>query len=225
MAQAIGATLTKAFAIAISVIPLVGLIVFVTAKGGRAKGAAYTSGWFLSLWLATFALSWIGTAALSGSDGKPSTGVALLQGGLGVIFFAISVWFIANRPKDPSQVKQPGWMTAVDSTSAVVAFGIGAFGVVVNGKNLPLILSAAVDFSLANLRVGQLVVVVTIFAFTGTMLAMLPLVYALIRPQSSAKLLDEMRTWLIAHNAPIMAAIFALMGVSFLGQAISAFGS
>ena len=115
-------------------------------------------------------------------------------------------------------------MTAVDSTSAVVAFGIGAFGVVVNGKNLPLIVSAAVDFSLANLRVGQLVVVVTIFAFTGTMLAMLPLVYALIRPQSSAKLLNEMRTWLIAHNAPIMAAIFALMGVSFFGQAISAFG-
>ena len=224
MAQAIGTTLTKAFAIAISVIPLVGLIVFVTAKGGRAKGAAYTSGWFLSLWLATFALSWIGTAALSGSDGKPSTGVALLQVGLGVIFFAISVWFIANRPKAPSQVKQPGWMTAVDSTSAVVAFGIGAFGVVVNGKNLPLIVSAAVDFSLANLRVGQLAVVVTIFAFTGTMLAMLPLVYALIRPQSSAKLLDEMRTWLIVHNAPIMAAIFALMGVSFLGQAISAFG-
>ena len=225
MLPAIGETLTAATAIAISILPIVGLIVFVTSKGGRIKGAAYALGWFLSLWVATFALAWIGNATTSGSDGgDPSIWAVLLQAGLGVIFLLMGVFTFIKRPKDPSQVKEPKWMAAVDSTSAIIAFGFGALLVVANGKNLPLIVLAAVDFSQANLSTLQLAVVVTVFALIGSSLMFFPTVLALVSPKASAKFLDEMRTWLIIHEAPILAIIFVLMGVSFLGKAISALG-
>ncbi len=225
MLQAIGETLTAATAIAISILPIVGLIVFVTSKGGRIKGAAFALGWFLSLWVATFLLAWLGNAAMSASNGGDSpTWAVLLQAGLGMLFLVMGVLTFTRRPKDPLQVKEPKWMVAVDSSSAIVAFGVGALLVVANGKNLPLIVLAAVDYSQANLSVVQLAIVVTVFALIGASLMFVPTVIALVAPNSSAKVLDEMRTWLIVHEAPILAIIFVLMGVSFLGKAISALG-
>ncbi len=225
MIQAIGETLAAGTAIAISILPIVGLIVFVTSKGGRIKGTAYALGWFLSLWVATFLLAWIGNATTSGSNGgDPSAWAVLLQAGLGVVFLLMGVLTFIKRPKDPSHVKEPKWMAAVDSTSAIVAFGFGALLVVANGKNLPLIVLAAVDFTQANLSTLQLGGAVTVFALIGSSLMFVPTVLALVAPKSSAKFLDEMRTWLMVHDAPILAVIFLMMGVSFLGKAISALG-
>ena len=54
--QTIGDTFTIIAGVMISPIPMAGLIVVLTSKGGRTKSIVFSTGFFSALWLATF--SW-----------------------------------------------------------------------------------------------------------------------------------------------------------------------
>jgi Sap, sulfolipid-1-addressing protein len=180
-------------------------------------------GFFAALWLPTFLLAWTGkhTIAASTGSGASSAWSALIHAVLGVILLVVAIVAFRNHLRHRSMGTEPGWMKTLDSASMLVVFALGGI-ITLNPKNVPLLISAAVDYAEASLSTVQLAIVVTVFAFVGSLLIFLPIVLVHLARKSSAKLFHKTRPWLVAHNAILLAAICFLAAVAMLGRAFSA---
>ena len=221
--QAVRDTLPIITAVMISPIPVAGLIVVLTSKKGAAKSIAYGMGFFVALWLPTFLLAWTGkqTIALSASSGASSTWSTLIHGGMGLILLVVAILAFRNHLRRASPATEPRWMKTLDSASMLMVFALGGL-IVLNPKNVPLLISAAVDYAQASLSTVQLAIVVTAFAAGGSLLIFLPIVLVHLARKSSAKLFGKLRPWLVAHNAIVLAVICLVAAVAMLGRAFSA---
>jgi hypothetical protein len=222
--QALGDTFTLMAGVMISPIPLAGLIVVLTSKGGRYKAIVFGAGFFVAVWLATFVVAWVGNEAdaVSGGRGGSSMWRTIVHGGLGAFLLILGALSFIKWSRGPSKVKEPRWMRKLDAASMFTIFGIATLLVLVNPKNLALVVSAATDYAHADLSTAQLGVVVTVFATLGSLLAFVPIALELAAPETSTKVLDEMRPWLIANNGLILAVILVITGMHMLGKAVSA---
>lgn len=222
MMHAIGNTFPIIMAIMISPIPMVGLIVVITSRGGRAKSVAYGMGFFAALWLTAFLMTRLGQELIpvSASAGTSSLWGSLIHGVLGATLLVVGCVALIKRFKRTLPPTEPKWMKALDSASTLPVFGLGGLLALANPKNLPLILSATVDYAQANLSIVHLAIVVTVFAVIGSVLIFLPIVLVYLARKSSAKLFDEWRPWLVTHNVIILAAICLIVGVFMLGGAL-----
>jgi Sap, sulfolipid-1-addressing protein len=223
MIQAIGGTLPIMTAVMISPIPLAGLIVVLTSKNGPVKSFAFGLGFFAALWLPTFLLAWTGkkTIAVSGGSGASSTWDALIHALLGVILLVVGIVALKKHLRRTSPGTEPRWMKTLDSASMLMVFALGGV-ITLNPKNVPLLISAAVDYAQASLSTVQLAIVVTAFAVIGSLLIFLPIVLVHLARKSSAKLFGKLRPWLVAHNAIVLAVICFIAAVAMLGRAFSA---
>jgi len=224
MIHAIGTTLPIITAIMISPIPMVGLIVVITSKRGPAKSVAYGMGFFAALWLTAFLLGEIGQDMMggSGSAGASSTLGSLIHAVVGAILLVVGCVVLIKHIRNTSPPTEPLWMKTLDSASILPVFGLGGLLALVNPKNLPLIISATVDYSQASLSTVQLAIVVTVLAAVGSLLIFLPVVLVHLARKRSARLCAKMRPWLVAHNAAILAAVCLIVGAALLGKALAA---
>lgn len=222
MVQAIRDTLPIITAVMISPIPMAGLIVVLTSRRGPVKSVAFGLGFFVALWLPTFLLAWTGkhTILVSGDSGASSTWSGLIHGGLGVILIVVAALAFRNYLRNRSTATEPRWMKTLDSASMLVVFALGGI-ITLNPKNVPLLISAAVDYAQASLSTVQLAIVVTVFAAGGSLLIFLPIVLVHLVRNSSARLFHWMRPWLVAHNAMLLAVICFLAALAMLGRAFS----
>jgi hypothetical protein len=223
MIQAIRDTLPIMTAVMISPIPVAGLIVVLTSKRGPIKSVAYGLGFFVALWLPTFLLAWTGkqTIAVSGSSGASSTWSTLINGGMGVILLVVAILAFRSHLRNRSPATEPRWMKTLDSAPMLIIFALGGI-ITLNPKNVPLLVSAAVDYAQASLSTVQLAIVVTVFAAVGSLLIFLPIVLVHLARKSSARLFGKVRPWLVAHNAIVLAVICFVAAVAMLGGALSA---
>jgi threonine/homoserine/homoserine lactone efflux protein len=221
--QAIGDTLTIIAGVMISPIRMAGLIVVLTSRGGRYKAVAFAAGFFVALWMPTFVMAWLGhqVEGISGTSGSPMWR-SIIHGGLGAFLLALGVLSFIKWSREYPNAHEPKWMKRIDSASLFAVFGIGIVLLLVNPKNLTLVLSAATDYAHAALGTVQLSIVVTTFAVLGSLLVFVTIVLELVAPKTSTKILGKMRPWLITHNGLILAVILVIMGMHLLGKAISA---
>ena len=226
MGQAIGNTLPIMTAIMISPIPLAGLIVVLTSKRGPVKSIAFGMGFFAALWLPTFLLGWTGRKMMAGSgrSGAWSTWSNLIHGGLGAVLLIVGSVVFLNDLRKTLPATEPRWMKTFDSSSLLMVFAGGSCLVFVNPKNLPVVISATVDYAQVSLGAVQLAIVVTAFAVMGSLLIFLPIVLVHLARERSAKLFARTRPWLIAHNAVILATICVTVGAAMPGRAFLALG-
>ncbi len=223
MIRAIGETLPIITGIMISPVPIAGLIVVLTSKRGPIKSVAFGLGFFAALWLPTFLLAWGGQKiiAVSGSGSVLPMWGNRIYAGVGVLLLALGCWVFIKHSSKMASSTEPKWLKTIDSASMLMVFGFGSLLVYLNPKNLPLVISAAVDYAQASLSTAQLATVVTVFAVMGSLLIFLPIVLAHLARKSSARLFDKMRPWLIAHNKVILAVICVVVGVAMLGKAFA----
>ncbi|HXH51237.1 MAG TPA: GAP family protein [Terriglobia bacterium] len=223
MIQAIRDTLPIIAAVMISPIPVAGLIVVLTSKRGPIKSVAYGMGFFAALWLPTFLLAWTGkkTIAVSGSTGASSPWSTLIHAGMGVILLVVALLAFRNHLRRASPATEPRWMKTLDSASMLMVFALGGL-IVLNPKNVPLLISAAVDYAQASLSTVQLAIVVTAFAAGGSLLILLPIALVHLARKSSDRLFGMLRPWLVAHNAIVLAVICFIAAVAMLGRAFTA---
>jgi len=174
MIQAIRGTLPIIIAVMISPIPLAGLIVVLTSKRGPVKSNAFGLGFFVALWLPTFLLAWTGkkTIAASGAEAS-STWSMVIHIVLGVILLIVALLAFRNHLRHRSMGTEPKWMKTLDSAPMLIVFALGGI-ITLNPKNVPLLISAAVDYAQASLSTVQLAIVVTVFAAIGSLLIFLP---------------------------------------------------
>ncbi|BCJ36957.1 membrane protein [Actinocatenispora thailandica] len=221
MHQVIGDILPLALTVAISPIPIVAVILSLLAPQAGGTSLGFLLGWLAGIVVVGAVVVAIASAIGLSTHGSGSTAGAIVKLvlGAGVVLLAVRQW--RSRPRHGVEPKAPKWMAAIDTMTLPKAAGLAFLLSGVNPKNLAMILAAGVSIGSAGLPLGQVVVVLAIFtAIAGCTVALPVIAYAVAREKARG-ILDELRTWLVAHNAAVMAAVLGLIGVALIGKGIA----
>lgn len=218
MGEAIGAILGEAIGVAISPVPIIAVILMLFSKSAKANSLSFLVGWLIGLLGAGLIVLALG---ISSSDGAPSTASGVIKILIGAVFILLGIKQWRSRPKPGEQAKTPGWMSAIDDFSTAKAFGVGLVLSAVNPKNLGLTIAAAASIGSAGLSSGEEIVVLVVFVLIASVGVAAPVVMNLILGSKAEHTLNEMKEWLVANNATVMAVLFVVLGAKVLGGGIS----
>jgi threonine/homoserine/homoserine lactone efflux protein len=221
MGDAIGQMLPAAVGVALSPLPIVAVVLMLVSRRGRANGAAFIVGWIAGLAIVGAVVLSVSSGAGASDDGSPASGVSVLKLVLGVLLLLVAVRQWRGRPRDPSQIHTPKWMAALDTFTPVKAVGAGAVLSGLNPKNTLLAVAGAAAIAGTGIDAGQQAVAYAIFVLIATVGVGAPVVLAIAMGDRSRKLLDELKDWMAANNAVIMAVLLLVIGVKLIGDGIS----
>jgi threonine/homoserine/homoserine lactone efflux protein len=128
------------------------------------------------------------------------------------------------RPRGDGPAELPKWMRTVDTFAAGRAVAVGVALSALNPKNLPLTIGAAAAIAQAGLSTGDEILAMAVFVLIGTLGPGVPVVISLVMGERAARVLDELKEWMGAHNAAIMAVLCLVIGVKLIGDGISGLG-
>ncbi len=222
MGAVIGQILPLAVGVALSPLPIMGVIVMLIVGQRTENAIAFILGWVLGAFVECIVAASlaIGATAATSSSGTPRLN-AIIQLVIGVVTLALAVkqWHTLPAPGEPP--KPPRWMKALDRLNAATAVGFGAIYVGANIKNVPLIVSAGTSIGVASLGTGEQLVAAAIFALLCTLGPGLPVLVYLLGGAHATKTLDTWKTWLELHNGAVMSALLLFFGVKFLGDGLA----
>jgi len=221
MGQAIGQALPFAVAIALSPIPIVGVVLMLATPAGPVEGLAFLAGWVLALAAGGTALLLLASGSDASEGGAPADWVSivkLLLGGL-LVGLALRQW--RGRPRGDAEPELAAWMRTIDRFTPAKAAGMGALLAVVNPKNLLLLAGGAAAIAQTGASTGDQAVALAVFIAIATVGVAAPIAIKFLMGERSAALLGRLRDWMARESATIMAVICLVIGVKLIGDAIS----
>jgi threonine/homoserine/homoserine lactone efflux protein len=114
-------------------------------------------------------------------------------------------------------------MSAIDSLTTGRGFLLGFVLAAVNPKNLLLAVAGGYAIGGGGLSVGEIVVVILVFVVIAASTVLIPVLAFLIAGDRAKGPLTNMRVWLVANNATIMAILLLVIGVALIGKGIGSF--
>lgn len=218
MGSVIGSFLSIAVGISISPMPLIIVLLSLFTSHARRNAVAATLGWFLGV----FGLgALVIVLGIQPSNGHPTTTSGILNVLFGILLLALSLQNYRNRPRAGEPVKEPEWMGKLDTIAAPVLLGLTALLVAINAKNTALIISGALDISVADRSLGQQLLLLFIFAVLASLPALLITGAYLILGERIAPVLRRLREWLQLNSATVMMLLFLILGMQTLGKGIT----
>jgi hypothetical protein len=139
--------------------------------------------------------------------------------GLLLLFLAAKQW--KKRPRPGEEPEMPKWMKTIDSFTPIRASGLAMLLSGANPKNLALTLAAALSIAQADLSSLQSFVSLLVFVIIGSITVAIPVIVFLIMGNKAAKMLNEMKAWLMYNNATVMFVLFIILGVDLVGRSIA----
>jgi len=219
MGDAIGQMLASAIGIAISPVPLIAVVLMLATPRGRVNGTAFTLGWVA-------ALAAVITVVVLAGSGLDTTGPrpdwswwVKLAAGVLFLLFALRQW--QDRPREGHVRSPPKWMQAIDRFTPGRSAGLAALLVVANPKNLVLAVGGAVSIATSTASGGGKAVAVVLMVLVGSLCTLLPLCVHLFGGARSARVLGEWKAWISAHNSAVLMVVLVVMGVTYVGDAVS----
>ena len=85
-------------------------------------------------------------------------------------------------------------------------------------------MGAAAAIAQTGVDTGEQAVALAVFIFVGTLGPGAPVAIYFALGERAKRLLDELKAWLGAHNAAIMAILCLVIGVKLIGDGISVLG-
>jgi threonine/homoserine/homoserine lactone efflux protein len=193
LGDVIGDLLPSAFAVALSPIPIVAVVLVLGSPRARASGTAFALGWVGGLSVASVVVVLVASAGHDPDTDDP--GLSWLKIAIGVLFLLVMAarqW--RKRPREGQEAEMPGWMATVDSATPRRALALGAALSAANPKNLALTLAAAASIAEAGI---------------------------LLAPERAARPLEAVRRFMAANNAVIMMIVLLLLGAKLLGDGLT----
>jgi threonine/homoserine/homoserine lactone efflux protein len=219
MGSAIGEVLPFAIGVAISPIPIIGVILMLFSERARQNGPTFLAGWIIGLTAVTVVVLFV--AAGAGADsGDTSTAVSWIKLGLGVLLIVLAFRQWQKRPRPGQPAQQPAWMAGIDSLQPSRAFLLGVLLSAVNPKNLTLSIGAALAISQTGADAVAATIAVIVFVLLGSIAIIVPVAYAIFGGDAATQTLDGWKTWLGDHNAAVMTVVLLVMGVVLVGKGI-----
>ena len=213
--------LPLAVGILISPLPIVAIVAIVLAPRGRIAAPVYTLV-FTAVLLAFIAVGALSSAPASSASptGTARTVSFVLAIVLALGFTALSVASWLSRPKHGQQPKAPSWLAAIDSITPAKAAVLGLIMAVTNTKNIPLALKGGALIGEAHLPLIATAGLCLALAVAGSLLLILPTAVATGGSTRVAAALDRLKTEMIAHNAVMMTALFAILAATEAAQVV-----
>jgi hypothetical protein len=218
MGAAIGDILGFAIGVAISPIPVIAVILMLFTNKATANSWSFLIGWILGLAIAGGIVLALGIEA---SDGEESTTSGWIKIALGVLFFALAWKQWSSRPRDGEEPTMPGWMSAIDSFTAIKAGGLGFVLSALNPKNLGLTIAAMATVSSAGLSTGEEIGTLAVFVFIASLAVAAPVVINMVMGSKATDTLNSMKTWLTANNNTEMMVLFIVLGAKLFGGGLA----
>jgi len=223
--NAIGQILAFAVGIAISPIPIIGVILMLATPRARSNGPAFLLGWVGGLAAAGTAVLLISGGA--GADTSGSTGwanVLKLILGIALLVLAARQWR-SRPPRDGDGAEMPGWMDSVDHFTAGRSAALGVALAAINPKNLILVVGGAAAIAQTGASAGSQAVALIVFVGIATIGTATPVILYFALGERSKHILDDLKERMGRNNAAIMAVLCLIIGAKLIGDAISAFSA
>jgi threonine/homoserine/homoserine lactone efflux protein len=224
MAEAIGQVLSLGVGVALSPVPIIAVVLMLGTPRARANGPAFLLGWVIGLALAGTVILLVASGADASEDGDPATWVGVLELVLGVLLVLVAARTWQVRPRGDREAELPKWMEAIDRFTASRSIGFGALLSGVNPKNLVLTVGAAAAIAQTGIPAGEQAVALAVFIVVATLGPGIPVAIYFAMGDRAERLLDELKGWMAAHNAAIMAVLCLLIAVKLIGDGITALG-
>ncbi|MEZ5076657.1 MAG: GAP family protein [Solirubrobacterales bacterium] len=223
MVQAIGEVLPLGVGVALSPVPIIGVVLMLGTSRGRSNGPAFLLGWIFGLALAGTAVLLISGGADATERGEPADwlNVVRLLAGLLLLRIAVRQW--RGRPREGEEPSLPGWMRSVDRFTMTRSALFGAALSGVNPKNLLLTIGAATAIAQTEVATGRQAIALAVFVAIGTIGVAIPVAAYFAMGERSRRLLEGMKTWMAANNATVIAVICLLIGAKLIGDGIAGF--
>jgi len=221
MLSVLGQVLPEAIGIALSPFPIIGLILMLLSKNARKNSLMFMLGWLAGLTIvAIVVLALVNAGKIVAGERATQTGVlwGKLLLGIALLFLAFRNW--KKRPKAGEQAEMPKWMTTIDAVQPSRALILGVLLSGVNPKNLLLNVAAAGTIAAAALTTTETALVTIVFILISSITIIGPVLYVQIAGERAEEGLDELKVWLLQHNAAIMAVLLLVMGVKLIGDGL-----
>lgn len=207
-----------------AIVPLqiiIGLLLLKSPKRGLFKAVAYVTGMTLTRLLQglIFSLVLSESAALAeeNSGKNPVISTLLLVLGILLLIAAYKKWCGENDPDDPP----PKWLTMIDNSTPLKAFGIGLGLPLIAAKLWVFTLSALATIAAAQLGQPSSTLAYLLFILLAESLLLLPIMIRILVPERSKILLADLSAWLTQNSRPITIVVSLVFGLLFLYSGIS----
>lgn len=221
MGQAIGGSLAFAVGIALSPIPIIAVVLMLTSAKARVNGPLFVLGWLVGLGIVGAIVLAAAGPAGAGKSGSPATWVSWVKIVLGVLLLLVAARQFRSRPRGGEEPDMPKWMTRIDKTTPLAAFGLAAALSGANPKNLLLAVAGAAAIAQTGIPGGQQALAYLVFAVIATLGVGIPVGIYFALGERSARLLAGLKDWMSEHNAVIMTVLCLIIGAKLIGDAIS----
>lgn len=202
--------------IAFDPLPLMAFIVILPSRRGVIKGAAFVSGWLVSLAIVVA----ITVLATGNNPPKPSTAPSLaglavkIAIGVGLVAIAIRQRRRMGRPKKPK--KPPKWQEHVDNMSPWFAFGLAPAV-----QPWALIGAGAATVMEAKLATFESCLALIAFCVLASASYLTMEIYAVLSPDPSKAFLARFRTWIDAHTDQVIILGSSILGIWLIANSIN----
>jgi hypothetical protein len=220
MGEVIGQTLPLALGVALSVVPIIAVILILFTPKAKSNSIAFVVGWMIGILVVGGIVLALGDVA-SDDGGGESTVSGVVKLVLGLLFLALAVRYWRSRPKEGEESEMPAWMGALDDFGAGKSLGIAWLLSGVNPKNLALTVAAASVIAAGGLSTGEEVAALAVFTILASLTVALPVLVYLILGDRAEDGLISLKDWLSVNNAVIMAVLFLVFAAKLIGDGIT----
>jgi threonine/homoserine/homoserine lactone efflux protein len=222
MGDAIGQILPLGIGVAISPVPIIAVVLMLGTSRGRVNGPAFIAGWLVGLAAVGAIVLFVAGGAGADDDGGSPTWVAVLKLVLGAALVLLAAREWRHRPRGGADAALPKWMQAIDSFSPARALAMGVALSAINPKNLLLTVAAATAIAQTGISTGSELAALAVFVVIATLGPGVPVAIYFAMGRRAAALLDDLKNWMGANNAAIMAVLLLVIGAKLIGDGISA---
>lgn len=224
MAEAIGQILPLAVVVALSPVPIIAVVLMLGTPRARVNGPAFLLGWAVGLAVVGALVLVVASAAGASEAAEPATWVEVLKLVLGLLLLVLAVKQWRGRPRRGGDGDLPPWMQKVDTFTPGRTIAIAVALSSVNPKNLVLVVAAGAAIAQTGIDAGEQAIALGVFVLVCTLGPGLPVAAYFLLGDRARRLLDELKLWMAAHSAAIMAVLCLVIGAKLIGDAVSGLG-
>jgi threonine/homoserine/homoserine lactone efflux protein len=225
MGNVIGQILPLAIGVAISPVPIIAIVLMLGTPRARSNGPAFALGWVAGLTIVGAVVLAVASGNAQGDDGDPESWVSVLKLIFGVLLLLLAVRAWRTRPRAGQEAPMPKWMQAIDTFTTGKSLGFGVLLSGVNPKNLALTIAAGATIAQTGISNGEEAGALAVFVLVGSLSILAPVAIYFALGAKAAAILDELKTWMAAHNAAIMTVLLLVLAAKLIGDAIGGLSS